>query len=77
MSFTRSIDGRVLVPPIDDRSKALIIEKQDEYGYAVIEMAVMPDPVQLLLDVDPRIGIDVVVRKIKGYTAHILRQEYA
>ena len=68
---------KVLVPPIDDRIKALIIEKQDEYGCAVIEMEVLPDPVQLLLDVDPRIGINAVVRKIKGYTAHILRQEYA
>lgn len=64
------------MPPIDDRIKALLDEKQDEYGYAVIEMEVMPDHVHLLLDVDPRIGIDVVVRKIKGYTAHTNRKEY-
>jgi putative transposase len=32
--------------------------------------------VHLLLDVDPRIGIDAVVRKIKGYTAHTIRKEY-
>jgi len=43
----------------------------------------MPDPVHLLLDVDPRIGdvdprigIDAVARKIKGYTAHTIRKEY-
>ena len=39
-------------------------------------MEVMPDHVHHLLDVDPRIGINAVVRKIKGYTAHILRKEY-
>ena len=39
-------------------------------------MEVMPDHVHLLLDVDPRIGIDAVMRKIKGYTAHTIRKEY-
>ena len=66
---------KVLVPPIDGRVKELILEKQDEYVYAVIEMEVMPDHVHLLLNVDPRIGIDAVVRKIKGYTAHTIRKE--
>jgi len=40
-------------------------------------MEVMPDHVHLLLDVDPRIGIDAVVLKIKGYTTHTIRKEYA
>lgn len=39
-------------------------------------MEIMPDPVHLLLDVDPRTGIDPVVRKIKGYTAHTIGKEY-
>lgn len=65
---------KVLVPPIDGRIKEQILEKQDEYGYAVIEMEVMPDHVHLLLDVDPR--IDTITRKIKGYTAHTIRKEY-
>jgi putative transposase len=39
-------------------------------------MEVMPDHVHLLLDVDPRIGINAVVRKIKGYTGYRIRQEY-
>jgi len=67
---------KVLVPPIDGRIKELILEKQDEYGYAVIEMEVLPDHVYLLLDVDHRIGINAVVRKIKEYTAHTIRKEY-
>jgi len=67
---------KVLVAPMDGRIRELVLEKQAEYGYAVIEMEVMPDHVHLLLDVDPRIGIDAVVRKIKGYTAHTIRKEY-
>ena len=36
---------KVLVAPIDTRLKELILEKQGEYGYQVIDMAVMPDHV--------------------------------
>jgi len=67
---------KLLVPPIDRRIKEMILEKQDQYNDTVVEMEVMPDHVHLLLDVDPRIGIDRVVRKIKGYTAYTIRQEY-
>lgn len=66
----------VLVDGIDARLKALILEKQQEYGYVVLEMEVMPDHAHLILDIDPRIGIADVVGKIKGYTAHVLRKEY-
>lgn len=66
----------VLVNGIDERLKALILEKQAEYGYAVLGMEVMPNHVHLILDVDPRIGINDIVGKIKGYTAHALREAY-
>lgn len=66
----------VLVDAIAARLKELILEKQGEYGYAVMGMEVMPDHVHLLLDVDPRIGIASVVAKIKGYTSHALREQY-
>jgi putative transposase len=44
---------KVLVDGIDTRLKALIPEKQGDYGYEVLDMEVMPDPVHLLLDIDP------------------------
>jgi putative transposase len=56
--------------------KELILEKQAGYGYTVIEMEVMQDHVHLLLDVDPRKGINQVVAKIKGYTSHELRDQF-
>lgn len=67
---------KVLVDGIDERIKELILEKQAEYGYEVIEMEVMPDHVHLLLDVNPQVGIMKVVGQIKGYTAHKIRQEF-
>ncbi len=66
----------VLVSGIDDRLKELILEKQVAYGYTVLSMEVMPDHVHLIIDCDPRVGIVDIVGKIKGYTAHALRQEF-
>ena len=47
----------VLVGEIEQRLKELILEKQEEYGYVVLDMEVMPDHVHLLLDVNPKVGI--------------------
>jgi len=66
----------VLRGEINTRFKGLLLEKQGVYGYRVVEMEVMPDHVHLLLDVDPRVGIQKVVAQIKGYTAHTLRAEF-
>ncbi len=67
---------KVLVEGVDSRLKELILEKHSQYGYQVLEMEVMPDHVHLLLDVDPRIGVNDVVTKIKGFTSHQLRSEF-
>ncbi len=67
---------KVLIDGIDERLKALIIQQQDIYHYEVLEMEVMPDHVHLLLDVNPQIGIDVIVQRIKGFTSHALREEF-
>lgn len=66
----------VLVDGIDIRLKELIISKQEEYNYKILDMEVMPDHVHLLLDVNPKVGIFTIVNLIKGYTSHTLRQEF-
>jgi putative transposase len=67
---------KVLTGEIAERLKALVLGKQQDYGYSVIEMEVMPDHVHLLLDVDPRMGVNSIVAKIKGYTSHELREGF-
>jgi putative transposase len=42
----------------------------------VLEIEVMPDHVHLLLDTCPADNINLIVSRIKGYTAHILRKEF-
>jgi putative transposase len=67
---------KVFVDGIDVRLKELILEKQKEWSFEVIEMEIMPDHVHLLLDVNPRMGVFDLINKIKGYSSHVLRIEY-
>ena len=66
----------VLNDAVSARMKELVLGKQEEYGFAVMEMEVMPDHVHLLLDIDPRVGVNQVIAKIKGYISHELGQEF-
>lgn len=68
---------KVLINGVDNRLKELILEKQDDYKYKVLDMEVMPDHVHLLLDVNPQIGVIKAIGQIKGFTAHALRKEFA
>lgn len=67
---------KVLREPIAERFKELVHEVGEANNFYVIEMEVMPDHVHLLLDVDPTIGINTVVSRIKGRTAHVLTREF-
>ena len=39
-------------------------------------MEIMPGHVHLLLEVDPQFGIHKAIKKIKGITSRVLRQEF-
>lgn len=67
---------KVLVGVVSERLRELIIEKCSEIQADIIELEIMPDHVHLLVEVDPKHGINSAVRSIKGYTSHILRKEF-
>lgn len=66
----------VLKERIAERLKELILEKQKEYEYEILDMEILPDHVHLLLYVNLKIGIFRIVNKIKGYTSRVLREEF-
>ena len=66
---------KVLVDCIDTRLKEILPEIAESLGGSVLEMEVMPDHVHLLLDVDPRIGINDFVGSLKRRSSHIIRTE--
>ena len=51
---------------ISCRLKELILSKQKEYEYNVLDIEVMPDHIHLILSTNPKTGIYRVVSKIKG-----------
>jgi putative transposase len=67
---------KVLDENIAKRLKELILEKQSEYQYKIIEIEIMPDHVHLLIDCNPKLGINNQIAKIKGYTSNTLRLEF-
>lgn len=75
--FCSKYRRKVLTDGIDVRLRELIESKQDEYGYEILEMEIMPDHVHMLIDVNPKIGIHNIVAKIKGFTSHTLRGEFS
>ncbi len=74
--FCPKFRRKVLINGVDIRLKELIAEKQNQYGYQILDMEIMPEHVHLLLDVNPQIGILKIVAQIKGYTANVLRKEF-
>lgn len=63
-------------PEIAERFKEIAKEVTAENNSYIIDMEVMPDHVHLLLDVDPTIGINKIISRIKGRTAHQLTREF-
>ena len=74
--FTPKYRRKVLVDGVDEYLKQLILEKQNEYDYQVIQMEVMPDHVHLLLDLNPKSAPYAIVKKIKGYTSRAIRDKF-
>jgi putative transposase len=67
---------KVLVPPIDERLKTIILEIIEKWGQEFIELEVRPDHVHLLVGCDPAFGIHRLVKFIKGASSHQLRSEF-
>lgn len=66
----------VLTDPIDGRLKEILLSVAEDYGFRLPSMEVMPDHVHLLVDCNPRFGIMECVKRLKGVSAHILREEF-
>lgn len=66
----------VLLEPIAERLKQVIMECVAKTTGEIIEMEVMPDHVHLLVQVDPQYGIHRLVKHIKGTSSRLLRAEF-
>jgi len=67
---------KVLTEPIQERLKEIVYSMQEEDDFIILEIEVMPDHVHLLLDINPIIGVQTVVSRIKGKTSNLLNKEF-
>ena len=67
---------KVLVDSVAVRLKELISFMSQEFQVELIDLEVMPDHVHLLVDIDPQFGVHNFIKRIKGRTSRILRQEF-
>ena len=67
---------KVLVDGVDIRLKEIIYQVATELSCEVMELEVMPDHVQILCEVDPQFGVHKFVRRVKGRSSRLLRQEF-
>ncbi|MDP3703248.1 MAG: IS200/IS605 family transposase [Candidatus Omnitrophota bacterium] len=67
---------RVLVNAIQVRLEALIREVSAELDCTVIAMEIMPDHLHLFLSAPPTLAPHTIVRRIKGRSSRVLRQEF-
>ncbi len=58
------------------RLKDIIEKMSNELNFEIIELNVMSDHVHLLCEVDPQMGIHKMVKRIKGKSSKILREEF-
>lgn len=68
---------KVLVGEVEARLKSLITSMCVEFAVELIELEIMPDHVHLLVDVDPQFGVHNLIKKLKGRTSRLLRQEFS
>ena len=66
----------MLVRGVDVRLKEIIHEVANELQCEVLELEVMPDHVHMLCEVAPQFGIHRFVKRVKGRSSRILRQEF-
>ena len=68
---------QVLTGKIAARLRTLLYEKADELGMTIHALEIMPDHVHMFIEFDPRWAVAEIASRFKGYTSHVLRQEFA
>ncbi|HHB94958.1 MAG TPA: IS200/IS605 family transposase [Campylobacterales bacterium] len=67
---------KVLVGDVEKRLKEIIEEVAKELKVEIIEMETDIDHIHILADVDPQFGVMKFVKKAKGRSSRLLRQEF-
>lgn len=67
---------KVLTDGVEVRLREILQEVVSEATGQILELEVMPDYVQVLVDIDPQYGIIKLIRNMKGRSSRLLREEF-
>ena len=67
---------KVLSNGVDERLEVIINEVIHELNAELLDLEIMDDHVHLLVSVDPQFGIHKLIKRIKGVSSRILREEF-
>ena len=67
---------KVLVGAVETRLKELVYKISSELKVEVIEVETDKDHIHMLVEVDPQFGVSNYIKKLKGRTSRILRDEF-
>lgn len=62
---------------IEKRLKQICKDVADEHNFEIKEIECERDHIHLLVEVDPQFGIHKAIKRMKGRSSRLLRQEYA
>jgi putative transposase len=67
---------KVLVGDVEVRLKQIVAEVCEELQCELIEVECDKDHIHLLVEVDPQFGVHKLIKRIKGHSSRLLRQEF-
>jgi len=67
----------LLSSPIDQSLKEILLQVARDRRSDLIELEVMPDHVHILIEIDPQYGVSLVIKKMKGRSSKVLRENYS
>ena len=67
---------QVLINGVDVRLKELLHMVATELDAEIVELEVMPDHVHIIVDCDPTFGVYKIVKRMKGTSSRVLRDEF-
>lgn len=74
--FCSKYRRKIIVDEVEVRLRQLILEKQAEYAFKILDIKIAADHVHLLIEINPRLSVVKVVKRIKDFTARALRVEF-
>jgi len=66
----------ILKGDVEARVRQMFEEIADKYEFRIVEMIINPEDVHLIIDCNPKFGIMNCVRKLKGETSGVIREEF-